>query len=882
MSSKSPNNTLESIPNWSKGFETLYKFPINENLIPNIPYYSEDKEESFDMLGKTITFKPSHVLIGTESSKASDKIIDKIMLDNGGADFFFKVEDNRENIEDCWRSKVIRINKWRLPNGSAIEIDLLPPKNISRRGFGKIPVLRGIHPLSDVINEIINNPEPVLCNLEGGTADGRFYADQDQNPKTILSFNEESNINLFKKFVTKFSSSNKILNTQNDELEKLLDDFNRKLDSEGERQNLTVKYNFFSEDSPVNFYIENKLLVSIYKQEHIYVLRLDNKSDVSWNELNIDLDIDLISFNVGFIEKEISLDTLSFYNSFISKSENLSSFVANKIEIEKYYVNSNAIDQKNNDQHLFMFFENPNYGIQHFNNLISKFTRDKNYLSLDVNISSNWINQYKSEISCYNLDGCVFMFSKGVSLYRIDIRPSEGSFWKDVKGTTNNRLIDFTYPFTSPVSYNLPEFKSEIDLKTSLMSLVIMYNLQSSDELKFISLKEYFTIDELKEFSNSKVFKSFGMYYIFNVFDQKIDILQTPPLKIVFDNILKKLSKFQLLNVSNDLLFSTKDDSIKEIISNNLLKAMHKKIEKKSAITNFQLAMNKYFKIQDGEYMLFNLMNVQKELVSEVVIHFNNEEELFYAMVNESNSKAIELRKNLIGDLPMNLIDRPTDLAVDISKENREYKSEAMDYNNSGGEKIKVENFEDAMLDFQKAIDLDPLILPSYVSLSGLKINIHQAYEFVIDLTTNILELEGFEKNQDLMYAQIYDNRGLAKSYLEDEEAAVEDFSKALKIDNQRAYTYANRGCSYLHLGKNELAIVDIDKAIELDNTIPGVYNNRSKCKQALGDFKGSLQDCNIALEKDPENFNILQHKMFLDTLFESGLGDTLSNLKDD
>ena len=46
------------------------------------------------------------------------------------------------------------------------------------------------------------------------------------------------------------------------------------------------------------------------------MLRLDNKSDVSWNELNIDLDIDLISFNVGFIEKEISLDTLSFYNSF--------------------------------------------------------------------------------------------------------------------------------------------------------------------------------------------------------------------------------------------------------------------------------------------------------------------------------------------------------------------------------------------------------------------------------------------------------------------------------------------------------------------------------------------------------------------------------------
>ena len=85
-----------------------------------------------------------------------------------------------------------------------------------------------------------------------------------------------------------------------------------------------------------------------------------------------------------------------------------------------------------------------------------------------------------------------------------------------------------------------------------------------------------------------------------------------------------------------------------------------------------------------------------------------------------------------------------------------------------------------------------------------------------------------------------------------------------------------------MQVGENELALEDLNRAVDIDNTIPNIYFNRSKCRQSLGDFKGSLEDCNIAIEKNPENFNILQHKMFLDTLFESGLGDTLSNLKEE
>ena len=211
--------------------------------------------------------------------------------------------------------------------------------------------------------------------------------------------------------------------------------------------------------------------------------------------------------------------------------------------------------------------------------------------------------------------------------------------------------------------------------------------------------------------------------------------------------------------------------------------------------------MNKYFKIQDGEFFLFAAMNQSDESAFKQ-LNKSEREILFNDMVNESNSRAVELRKSLIGELPMDLNDRPTSLSVKTNENGggREYNSEAIKYNNSGTEKLKSQNYEGAIEDFQKAVDLDPYILPCYISLSGLLINIRQEYSKTIDLTSKIIELEGFEKTKDINYAQIYDNRGLAKSYLENEEEAIKDFNEALKIDDSRGLTYTNRGFSYMQI----------------------------------------------------------------------------------
>ena len=259
------------------------------------------------------------------------------------------------------------------------------------------------------------------------------------------------------------------------------------------------------------------------------------------------------------------------------------------------------------------------------------------------------------------------------------------------------------------------------------------------------------------------------------------------------------------------------------------------------------------------------------------ILSDKQKETLFIDMVNESNDDAIKIRKSLIGELPMNLVERPTSLKVQTN-EKTTFDQKALDLYETAFQNINNQSFDNALNCLEKSIEIDPLILPSYIALSGLYINNYGRYEDAVKVCTKIIDLDGFEKSNDKNYAQIYDNRGLAKSYLEDEEDAINDFNKSLSIDNNRPITLTSRAFSQMQIGNNSQALDDLNKAILMDDSIPNIYFNRSKCKQSLGDFQGSLDDCLIAFERDPNNIHIQEHKMFLETLKESELWDVLNN----
>ena len=62
-----------------------------------------------------------------------------------------------------------------------------------------------------------------------------------------------------------------------------------------------------------------------------------------------------------------------------------------------------------------------------------------------------------------------------------------------------------------------------------------------------------------------------------------------------------------------------------------------------------------------------------------------------------------------------------------------------------------------------------------------------------------------------------YNNRGHAKRYLNDRQRAIADFTTAIEINPRIVLAYFNRGIDRFKLGDLRGAITDYDKAIEID-----------------------------------------------------------------
>ena len=120
--------------------------------------------------------------------------------------------------------------------------------------------------------------------------------------------------------------------------------------------------------------------------------------------------------------------------------------------------------------------------------------------------------------------------------------------------------------------------------------------------------------------------------------------------------------------------------------------------------------------------------------------------------------------------------------------------------------------YQKAIANFDKAIELDPKLAPAYNNRGWAYIELGE-YEQGIADCNKAIEL-------DPNLALAYSNRGLAYVRLGQYEQAITDCSKAIELDPGLALAYSNRGQAFLELGQYEQAIADFDKAIELDPSL--------------------------------------------------------------
>jgi len=128
---------------------------------------------------------------------------------------------------------------------------------------------------------------------------------------------------------------------------------------------------------------------------------------------------------------------------------------------------------------------------------------------------------------------------------------------------------------------------------------------------------------------------------------------------------------------------------------------------------------------------------------------------------------------------------------------------------NRAQDKFELADYEEAILDYNKALELSPTEICLVYSMRG-------------NAKRNLGDLDGAISDQnkaldfDPLYADGYFNRGIAKFKKRDFDGAIEDYSQVLKINPKDSDAFFNRANVKKEIGDMKDACEDWRKAADL------------------------------------------------------------------
>jgi len=136
------------------------------------------------------------------------------------------------------------------------------------------------------------------------------------------------------------------------------------------------------------------------------------------------------------------------------------------------------------------------------------------------------------------------------------------------------------------------------------------------------------------------------------------------------------------------------------------------------------------------------------------------------------------------------------------------------EYYNMGIEEAKQGNYEEALEDFNKAIELMPEYTQAYINRA------YYAKEKLSDYKGAIEDyIIAINMSTDDNDAHAYSNMAYAKMKMKNYKDALDDIKFSLSLDSLNSYAYRNKALIFLALKNKHVACVDLHKAIKLGYT---------------------------------------------------------------
>lgn len=160
-------------------------------------------------------------------------------------------------------------------------------------------------------------------------------------------------------------------------------------------------------------------------------------------------------------------------------------------------------------------------------------------------------------------------------------------------------------------------------------------------------------------------------------------------------------------------------------------------------------------------------------------------------------------------------------------------------YNNRGNAYLSLGNYQQAIEDFNKAIELDPNYAKAHNN-RGLAYGSLGKYDLAIENFDATINLNNRE-------SRAYYNRGNVFKALGNYQKAIEDYNRAIELNPKKADDYNNRGNTFLKLNNYQRAIEDFSMAIEFNPKYDKAYLNRGVAYEKLGNYKQAIIDYQIS-----------------------------------
>lgn len=185
-------------------------------------------------------------------------------------------------------------------------------------------------------------------------------------------------------------------------------------------------------------------------------------------------------------------------------------------------------------------------------------------------------------------------------------------------------------------------------------------------------------------------------------------------------------------------------------------------------------------------------------------------------------------------------------------------------YLNRGVAYYRQGNYPAAIADHTQAIALKPSDFRAYYN-RGLAFAAQGNYrEAIEDYNTALTQTP---RTMSVDFADIYNDRGLARLRLRELDAAMEDFNLAISLNSNDYRAYFNRGCACGKNGDHLGAVRDFSAAIRLKPSYASAYVNRGVARHRLGYHQGAIADLQTASQYFEHKGETLAYDKTLDLL---------------